>query len=159
MHDNSFNPHFTDVETEPLGYSVACQVTELVGQGWDLHPVAWLWNPGVRSTDSLSVCAGQLTTGTSQLAGPTLLLFPTLPGLLMKLPHRHINTGTMSLILVAFRSQEPAGSCALRFMLPHPLELMGKVCTLNYEWWRGVTALSCPPDVFPAAPDLERHPL
>lgn len=62
MHDNSFNPHFTDVETEPPVTSVACQVTELVGQGWDLHPVAWLWNPYVWSMDSLPICAGQPIT-------------------------------------------------------------------------------------------------
>lgn len=74
----------------------------------------------------------------------------------MKLHNGHVNSGTMSLILVAFRSQEPVWSCAPRFMLPHLLELKGKVCR-NREWWRGVTARSCPPGSS-ADPELECSP-
>lgn len=108
---------------------------------------------------SLPICAGRHPTAPMGCSWQGLLCFFSTPaGLLMKLHIAIINTGTMSLILVAFRSQEPVWSCAPRFMLPYPLPLMGKFC-INYEWWRGVTALSCPPSVLPADTDLDCHPL
>lgn len=103
------NPHFTDVETDPQGTSVASQVTQLVRPGWgwgqDVNPMVWLWSPSswppccTASQGLRSPRRG--TTDRLWHAGTTLMLFPTPPGLLMKLHNCHINTGTMSLILVA----------------------------------------------------------
>lgn len=136
-HDNSFYPHFTDVETEPQGTSVACLATSWWAGGWNLNPVAWLWNLCFWSTvlDGLprAPLHPQEHHRWGQQVGPHSASLPAPPGLLVKLRNGHINTGMMSSILVAFRSQEPVWSCAPRFMFPHPLELMGKVC-INHEW-------------------------
>lgn len=91
--------------------------------GWALDPVS---GSGVWT---LAHSRGTVPTAAASRTGyaiQTLLLFPTPPGLGMKCYNCHINTGTMSLILVAFRSQEPVWSCAPRFMLPTSIRANGE---------------------------------
>lgn len=89
---------------------------------WALDPVA---SPRVwASAHSRGTIPTVGASGTGY-AIHTPLPFPPPPGLVMKRHSCHINTGTMSSILVAFRSQEAVWSCAPRFMLPTSVRASG----------------------------------
>lgn len=94
------NPHFTDVETDPQGISVACQVTQLVRPGWgwgqDVNPMVWLWSPSY--WPAMSHCLSGLHS-----------------------PRRGTTDNVVD--FSGLSGAVPQDLCS-----PHPLEQMGKVC-------------------------------
>lgn len=133
--DNSGNPRFAHVERGPQGTSVVCQVTQLARPGWGWGAG---FEPGGLAVEPVLLAhrAGPPLQGAPfplqehrrhAVAGRDLSAALSTPsGLLTKLHSGHINTGTISLIIVAFRSQAPVWSCAPRFMLPTSIRANGK---------------------------------